>query len=468
VFSYLEASRLLGDAPVFPELSLTIRSLSIDTRSLQPGDFFVAFKGDHSDGHAFLATAFEKGASGALVAAHQKDAVLALLRDAKVNVRNLIPVMDPQLAMTTLAAAYRKTLPVRVIGITGSVGKTTTKEFLAYLLRQKFSVLATQGNLNNHLGVPIMLSRLDASHQFGVMEMGASASGEIRHLSELAAPSGGILTPIGPAHLAGFGNLENVYRTKLELADSLKSGEPLVVLGDDAKLLEMIRQKGRKAVTVGYAENSDYQISDVKTVSGEVSFLLNRRGPFSFPGQAAFLALNAGLAMAMARNLGLAWEEIPLKWDDVSFASGRFRETMLACGVRVIDDSYNANPVSFANALEAFQSLSVSGKKVVVFADMLELGADEERFHLDLGRKIAASGIDLVFAYGKLARFSVDAVAASGSLCIARHFEDRDKTREALEEVLNVGDAVLFKGSRSMHVEKILDGIRHTTFLAHP
>ena len=181
MFSYLEASRLLGDAPVFPELSLTIRSLSIDTRSLQPGDFFVAFKGDHSDGHAFLATAFEKGASGALVAAHQKDAVLALLRDAKVNVRNLIPVMDPQLAMTTLAAAYRKTLPVRVIGITGSVGKTTTKEFLAYLLRQKFSVLATQGNLNNHLGVPIMLSRLDASHQFGVMEMGASASGEIRH-----------------------------------------------------------------------------------------------------------------------------------------------------------------------------------------------------------------------------------------------------------------------------------------------
>lgn len=467
MFSYPDATRLLGVAPEFPDLSLTIRSLSIDTRTLQPGDLFVAFKGEHSDGHAFLSTAFQKGASGALIDAAQKSAILAAFGDKKMNVRNLIPVPDPQAAMTVLAASYRKSLPVKVIGITGSVGKTTTKEFLAYLLRQKYSVLATAGNLNNHLGVPIMLSRLEVSHQYAVMEMGASAPGEIRYLTGLAAPSGGILTPIGPAHLAGFGTLENVYRTKLELADSLKSNDPLVVLEGDATLLEMIRQRGRKTITVGVAEGAEYRISDVKASGGEVSFLMNSRGPFVFPGQAAFLALNAGLAIAMARNLGLSWEEIPKKWNDVDFASGRFRETILSCGVRVIDDSYNANPVSFSNALDAFRSLSVSGKKIVVFADMLELGVEEERFHRELGEKIGASGADLAFAYGKQARFSIESLKRSGFRCAARHLENGEETLKALKEVLQAGDLVLFKGSRSMHVEKVLDGIRDVSVLSH-
>jgi UDP-N-acetylmuramoyl-tripeptide--D-alanyl-D-alanine ligase len=467
VFSYLDATRLLGVAPELPDLSLTIRSLSIDTRTLQQGDLFVAFKGEHSDGHAFLSAAFHKGASGALIDAGQTDAALTGLRDMKTQVRNLIPVADPEAAMTTLAASYRKTLPVKVIGITGSVGKTTTKEFLAYLLRKKYSVLATAGNLNNHLGVPIMLSRLDTSHQYAVMEMGASASGEIRSLAGLAAPSGGIFTPIGPAHLAGFGSLENVYRTKLELADHLRPSDPLVVPGGDAKLLEMIRQKGRKAVTVGYSGGEEYQISSAKAVNGEVSFLLNARWPFSFPGQAPFLALNAGLAIAMARNLGLAWEEISPQWNDVDFASGRFRETMLPSGVRVIDDSYNANPVSFGNALVAFRELPAAGKKIVVFADMLELGAEEKRYHRELGERIAGSEACLAFAYGERTRSSIEALEGSGSRCLGRHFENSDETLEALKEVLRSGDLVLFKGSRGMHVEKVLDGIRHISVLTH-
>jgi len=464
VFSYLEASRLLRVSPEFQNLSLTVRSLSIDTRTLSPGDLFVAFKGEQCDGHDFLATAFEKGASGALIDLRQKETVLANLRAKRVSVHNLIPVPDPQAAMTKLAAGYRKTLSVRVIGVTGSVGKTTTKEFLSYLLRKKYSVLATAGNLNNHLGVPIMLSRLEPSHQYCVMEMGASHPGEIRALAEIAAPSGGILTPIGPAHLEGFGSLENIYNTKLELADFLKKDDPLVVLESDARLLEKIVQKGRKAITVGYSERSEYRIEDVEAGGGEVSFLLNKKGRFSFPGQAPFLALNAGLAIAMARNLGLAWEEIPCKWEDVGFASGRFRETILPNGVRVIDDSYNANPVSFGNALAAFRSLSSVGRKILVFADMLELGAEEERFHSELGERIAVSGVDLVLAYGKRSRASIDALERSKTGCAAKYFKDNLETLAALKEVLRPGDVVLFKGSRSMHVEKVLDGIRHISF----
>jgi UDP-N-acetylmuramoyl-tripeptide--D-alanyl-D-alanine ligase len=346
------------------------------------------------------------------------------------------------------------------------VGKTTTKEFLFYLLRKKYSVLATAGNLNNHLGVPIMLSRLEPSHQYCVLEMGANHPGEIRTLAEMTIPSGGILTPIGPAHLEGFGSLENVYNTKLELADFLRKDDPLVVLEGDARLLEKIGQRGRQAVTVGYSERAEYRIADVKSQGGEVAFSLNDKGWFSFPGQASFLALNAGLAIAMARSLGLAWEEIPSKWEDVGFASGRFRETILPNGVRVIDDSYNANPVSFEGALVAFRSFSCVGKKIVVFADMLELGAGEERFHSELGEKIAKSGADLALAYGQRARVSIEALESSKTGCVARHFKDSPEVLVALKEVLRPGDLVLFKGSRGMHVEKVLDGIHNISFLS--
>ena len=461
MFSYLEASRLLRVSLEFQDLTRKIRSLSIDTRTLSPGDLFVAFKGEHSDGHEFLATAFEKGASGALIDLVQKDAAFLNLQGAKVPVHNLILVRDPQAAMTTLASEYRKSLPAKVIGITGSVGKTTTKEFLSYLLRKKYVTLATAGNLNNHLGVPIMLSRLEPSHQYCVMEMGASHPGEIRYLSELAAPSGGILTPIGPAHLEGFGSLENIYNTKLELVDLLKKGDPLVVPASDELLLEKIKRRGHKAVTVGFSGQAEYKITDVRAEGGEVSFLINGTHRFSFPGQAPFLALNAGLAIAMARSLGFSWEEIPQKWDDVGFASGRFRETILSNGVRVIDDSYNANPVSFENALIAFRSLPCAGKKILVFADMRELGADEERFHRELGEKILVSGVDLALAYGRLARSSINAVQ---NRIDARYFEDSTGVLEALRKIVGPGDAVLFKGSRSMHVEKVLDGIRNITF----
>ena len=273
---------------------------------------------------------------------------------------------------------------------------------------------------------------------------------------------------MGPAHLEGFGSLENIYNAKLELADFLKKDDPLVVLESDSRLLEKISQKGRTATTVGYSERAEYRIEDVKSEGGEVSFSLNGDGRFSFPGQASFLALNAGLAVAMARSLGLAWDEIPRMWEDVGFASGRFRETILPNGVRVIDDSYNANPVSFGNALAAFRSLSGSGKRIVVFADMLELGADEKRFHSELGEKIAASGVDLALAYGERTRASIEALERAKTGCVAQHFGDSLAVLAALKDVLRPGDIILFKGSRSMHVEKVLEGIRNISFSSQP
>ena len=464
VFSYPEASRLLLTPQEFPQAPQGVRSFSIDTRTLTPGDLFVALKGEHSDGHQFLKTAFEKGASGALIDVRQRAAVLGEAQRSGWKVHNLLTVPDPQQAMATLAAEYRRSLLVKIIGITGSVGKTTTKEFLYYLLRQQHAVLATVGNLNNHLGVPIMLSRLEPAHQFCVLEMGASHTGEIRYLAELARPSGGILTPIGPAHLEGFGSLENIYQTKLELAENLGKNDPLVVSADDEHLLGLIDRRGLRPITVGTSVRAEYRIGEVAVREGEVSFMINGRWRFSFPGQAPFLALNAGLAIAMARSLGIAWEVLPQKWQDVGFASGRFRETILTNGVRVIDDSYNANPVSFENALKSFHALPRTGKKIVVFADMLELGSDEDLFHRQLGEKIALTDADIALAFGKRTRASIDAILNSTTACAAKHYDETNSLELFLRDVLRPGDTILFKGSRGMHVEKVLAGVAAMTF----
>lgn len=464
MFSYPEASRILRIFREFPNDVLNIRSLSIDTRTLVPGDLFVALKGEKGDGHQFLAAAFEKGASGAMIDIRQKDAVIVEMKRAKIDIQNLLSVDHPQNAMTELAALYRKTLPVRVVGITGSVGKTTTKEFLFFLLKQKYSALATAGNLNNHLGVPIMLSRLKPEHQFCVLEMGASHAGEVRYLANLARPSAVVLTPIGPAHLEGFGSLENVYKTKLELADACMPEDPLVIPDSDEYLQGILRQRHKEFITVGTSTKAAYRIEGVDVRKGEVFFSINGKWHFSFPGQASFLVLNAGLAIAMARSLGISWEQIPSQWQNVGFASGRFRETILPNGVHVVDDSYNANPVSFENALKAFQTMPATGKKILVFADMLELGKQGDCLHWELGEKIAASGIGYALAYGEKTLLSIHAVEKAKVSCIARHFRTPEEIVPFLKNILRPGDSVLFKGSRGMRVERILADVQEIVF----
>ncbi|MBU9889329.1 MAG: UDP-N-acetylmuramoyl-tripeptide--D-alanyl-D-alanine ligase [Candidatus Omnitrophica bacterium] len=461
MFSYLEASRLLGVPLEFPADPGSIRSFSIDSRTLIREECFVALRGERSDGHQFLENAYRKGASGALIDARQRETVLRNVGQS--TLRNILAVRHPEAAMARLAADYRGGLSVSVVGITGSVGKTTTKEFLCYLLRGRFPTIATEGNLNNHLGVPIMLSKLEPEHRYCVLEMGASHRGEIRHLAGLSKPMAAILTPIGPAHLEGFGSLANVYRTKIELAEALPAGAPLVIPADDKILLRRISETGLRAVTVGYGDDAAYRISEVSVRNGEVFFALNKRR-FSFPGQASFLTLNAGLALAMARSLGMAWDDFPESWGDAGFAAGRFHETILFNGLRVIDDTYNANPVSFENALKAFRALPRTGKKVVVFADMLELGGERERFHRELGEKIALTDADFAWAYGEGSRWSVEAVSRAKTGCDARHFDDPDALFLSLKDILRPGDVVLFKGSRGMHVEKVLASVATIAF----
>ena len=462
---YPDASRALATPVEFPDESCAIRSFSIDTRTLREGELFIALPGERSDGHDHVIAAFRRGASGALVQKKRQDGVVKALRQEGLTPRNILAVEDPAAAMASLARHYRDGLSVKTIVITGSVGKTTTKEFLHFLLKQKYPTLATEGNLNNHLGVPIMISRIKPDHAFAVLEAGASHAGEIDYLASMIRPMSAILTPIGPAHLQGFGTLENVYRAKTEVLRYLSTDSPMVVPDHDERLHQLLRDSGKRFIRAGSSARADYHFSDVRVRNGMVRFKVNETSTFSFPGQASFLALNATLAIALADQLGVSIAEMPSEWADLELVSGRFCETVLPNGIRVIDDSYNASPLAFATAIEAFRKITANGKKILVFADMLELGADEVCYHREIGEKIALSGIDAAYAFGDRSRNSIDVIRErSREILDARHFSSADDLVSALGKLLRPGDLVLLKGSRGMRVEKVLAGIERIGF----
>lgn len=461
---YPEAGRALGVPVEYSDAVPGIRSFSIDTRTLKPGELFIALKGERSDGHAHVPAAYAAGASGVLIDRERKSDVLALLKNAGRVAANLLAVPEPERAMTDLARYYRGQLSLRAVSVTGSFGKTTTKEFLVFLLRQKYSALATSGNLNNHLGVPIMISRLERSHNVAVFELGASGMGEISHLAGLIRPSAAVITMIGPAHLEGFGSLENIYRAKTEVVRHLPKNAPVVISDQDPELERVLRDSGKRIVRAGPSEGADCRLTDVRAADGRVSFRLNGVGPFSFPGHAPFLGMNAALAAAMACEWGVPLADMPRDWRDAGFATGRFRETTLANGIRVIDDSYNASPLAFAAAVTTFSKLPATGKRILVFADMLELGAEELRYHRELGERISELPIDLAFAFGERARASIEAIRAAGVPVSARHFPDAETLSATLAEIVRPGDLVLFKGSRGMRVERVLTRIKELVF----
>lgn len=449
-----EASNFLGSQVLHADFSSKIKGASIDSRSLQTGNLFVALPGTHTDGHQFIDIAFEQGASGALIAED-----FAARNPLKNAWKNLIPVKDTAAAFLKLAGAYRQNLPLkRAIGIAGSVGKTSTKEFLAYLLKQKFPTWATQGNLNNHLGVPLTLFGLQPEHEICVCELGTNRCGDVRQLADVLKPDAGILTRIAPEHLEGFGSMDQVYQAEIELFESLKPGSPAVIRDDDPKLFELIRGLPLKIMRVGFSNQADYLVSDITVENGFIRFRVQGR-EFAFPGAASFLAVNAALAVATADQCGMKLEEIPSRWDMLKLPPGRFQEKASIPGIRVIFDGYNASPASFDAALETFEEMACLGRKILVFSDMLEMGAAEKKWHEDLGAKIAQSKLDEVWAYGPRSFWAVETIHKKNPALNAHYFENARETARGLEGRLQKGDMLLLKASRGMKIEEVLENL---------
>ena len=420
-----------------------IDSIVTDSRKVRYGCLFAALPGRAVDGHDFVRSAVETGAVAVLVQ-----------RPVEVTVPQLL-VDDVLLALGRIAALLRQKLNPQVVGITGSNGKTTIKEMLASILRQQAEVLATEGNYNNELGVPLTLFRLEEKHRYAVLEMGASKPGDIAYLAGIARPDVGLISNIGPAHLEGFGSVEGVARAKGEMYQSLPPDGCAVINGAEP-WVDMWRNSNSAGdvLTFGFNENNSKKF-DIQMPAGGSSPSVNTPlGHFnlqlSLPGR--HNQLNALAATAAAVALEIPVEQIAAGLQAVKPVPGRLNVIHSDAGWLVIDDTYNANPASLYSALQVLAGMQ--GKAWLVLGDMKELGEDSRKLHAEVGDAARAMGVKRIFATGEMSWQTVDAFGSG-----AEHFASREQLINVLKTELRPGINCLVKGSRSMGMEQVVHAI---------
>jgi len=423
------------------EQATNINGLSTDTRNLQAGALFVALVGDTFDPHEIIETGDANLAAAVLV-------------QRKVNIElPQIIVSDTYKALQQLATAWRKRFNIPVIGITGSNGKTSVKELIKQILSTQGNVLATVGNLNNHIGVPLTLSGLNDSHQFAVVEMGANHAGEIATLAKLAEPNIGVITNIGPAHLEGFGSIEGVANAKSELYQNLSDSGVAVVNADEYYIDVLKEQIGnRMQISFGLENPADVSGKQIANDQVEISTPMGDvRVKPQAPGMHALLNTLAASAVGLA--LGLDLEDIKTGIEKTQAVPGRLVKVEGLGGANILDDSYNANPASLAAALDV--QAQEPGEHWLVLGDMGELGDESVFMHQKAADIAKQFGVTRLFAYGELTKHSVESFGAG-----ALHFKNQKKLIQKLQEELAAGICVLVKGSRAMQLDKIVAGIR--------
>jgi UDP-N-acetylmuramoyl-tripeptide--D-alanyl-D-alanine ligase len=430
--------------------------VSSDSRTLSAGDLFVALRGPRFNGNEFVAAALAAGAAGALVDERQP---LALAQ---------IVVEDTQMALTRAGNAWRETLDIPVVGVAGSNGKTTAKEMTAAILSQAGSTLATRGNLNNHIGVPLTLLRLEPGHRFAVIEMGANRAGEVAELVKVARPTVGLITNAGAEHLEGFGSLEGVARAEGEMVAGLAPDAAAVLNADDAFVGLWRGMTSARVVTFGMeSAAADFRASDLRTTLGAEGFLTRFR--LSCPLGQADIELHVGGRHNVANALGAAaaaaaagatLEHIVAGLGAMRAVPGRLQLKQAACGAWIIDDSYNANPSSVRAGVEVLAS--IEGRRWLVLGDMAELGEFAADEHTQIGAYAREHGIERLLATGPLAARAVERFGTGG-----QWFPDTEAlTHELLRALSSVkatdGEAelrsvqLLVKGSRVNRLERVV------------
>lgn len=426
----------------------SFEGVSTDTRKLSSGELFFALAGPNFDGSKFVGQAGDLGAAAAVVSA-TVDSVLPQ-----------IEVSDTRLALGSLARAWRAKHDATVVCVTGSNGKTTLKELIAACLAAVQPVLATQGNFNNDIGLPLMLLRLDASHRFAVLELGANHIGEIAYLTSLAQPDAVVITNAGPAHLEGFGSVEGVAQGKGEILQ----GRPrpgLAVLNADDEYYDYWRGIAADVETVSFGldPQADVFADQIAVDKGVTRFVLHVKEATMvvvLPLAGSHNVRNACAAAAVATSLGVPLDTVAKALGSVAPVNGRLQPLSGLGDATLYDDSYNANPLSVIAAADFLASLP--GKSWFVLGDMKELGANEARLHEEVGEKLKRAGIDRLFTTGELCRNTVEAFGDG-----AEWFASTDALTAALMPALSGDVNVLVKGSRSMRMERVVQALRSPT-----
>jgi UDP-N-acetylmuramoyl-tripeptide--D-alanyl-D-alanine ligase len=432
-----------------------IRGVSIDSRNTRKGNLFVAIPGDRFDGHQFIKEAAENGARAVVAAKDRTDAVgLELCEDIAV-----ILVEDTKKALRDMASWCRQRFDIPTVAVTGTNGKTTTKDMIAEVLSCRFKVLKSPRSYNNLIGVPLTLFQLNARSQALVIELGMSSPGEIGTLTRISNPGFGVITNIGPAHLEFMKSVERIARAKFELPDNMSSPKTLIVNADDPVLADRMRQKreDERTVSFGIEKKANFGADKIDVNgNGYVSFRVNKGLIIKMGLLGIHNVYNALASFAVGSLLGLDPEEIKGKLERYTPSELRM-ELLQIKNIRVINDSYNANPVSMEKALETLKRMETGGRRVAVLGDMLELGEKAIDFHLEVGRKAAQSGIDLLVVVGELAR-TIGLGAKEGKMSPGNilTFENNQQVSHFLLENLKGGDLVLVKGSRKMKTEEVV------------
>jgi UDP-N-acetylmuramoyl-tripeptide--D-alanyl-D-alanine ligase len=430
---------------------------SVDSRRIVPGSIFVALAGERADGHSFVPAALRAGAVGALVA-----------RPVPLPSNTtgfLVQVPDPLLALQDLAAWWRSRFATRVVGITGSTGKTLAKETVADVLSRGFRVLRNEGNLNSESGLPMTLLNLDASHEVAVLEMSMYTVGEIARLAEIARPEVGVVLAVHPTHLERAGSIERIAQAKSELPAALPPGGLAVLNADDPRVAAMRDVTAAEVLTFGLGADADVRATEVTSRGVEgTEFLLTapwgrRRVRSGTPGR--HLVAHALAAATVAQRFGLPLDEVAMALAAGSRASHRMAILEAASGATLIDDTYNASPVSVRGAIEFLAETPVAAgrRRLAVLGDMLELGPDEERLHREVGT-LAAEHLDALLAVGPRGRWIAAGATAAGLERVVTA-DDADQAVLVLDRELapGVGDLLLVKGSRGIELDRLVEAI---------
>jgi UDP-N-acetylmuramoyl-tripeptide--D-alanyl-D-alanine ligase len=418
-----------------------------DSRAIKKGQLFVALKGENFDGHEYAAQSLEQGASAVLVSKAS-------------NASPAVVVEDTRLALGDLASHWRAKFDMPVVAITGSNGKTTVKEMLAAILKvaagDDASVLATQGNLNNDIGLPMTMLNLGKQHRYAVLEMGMNHTGELSYLTNLAKPNIALVNNAGTAHIGELGSVEAIANAKGEIFEGLADSGTAIINADDvfADLWKQLASKHQQ-ITFGLKVKADvtakYQLHEA---SSDVELIVpNGTVKFSLPAPGLHNVSNALAAASAALALNVPLEKIATGLSNFAGVKGRLQTKQGFADAKVIDDTYNANPMSMKAAIDVIKASA--GQRIFVMGDMAELGADAASMHAEIGAYAKTVGIEKFYALGELTKNAVTAFGAN-----AMHFETVEALAESLKVMMNAETTVLVKGSRSMRMERVVDAIQ--------